>query len=102
MPGASWGPWGALIGVNGVSADPLQNPDAEFFVSWNVAPTPPTPGTKKCMPGASWGPWEALTGVNGVSADPLQNPDAEFFVSWNVAPTPPTPGTQQSCKPGAS
>ena len=81
MPGASWGPWKALTGVNGVSADPLQNPDAEFFVSWNVAPTPPTPGTKRCMPGASWGPWEALTEVNRVSADPLQNPDAEFFVS---------------------
>ena len=61
MPGASWGPWEALTGVNGVSADPLQNPDAEFFVSWNVAPTPPTPGTKRCKPGASWGPWGALT-----------------------------------------
>ena len=74
MPGASWGPWEALTGVNGVSADPLQNPDAEFFVSWNVAPTPPTPGTKRCKPGASWGPWEALTGVHGVPADPLRNP----------------------------
>ena len=48
--------WEALTGVNGVLADPLQNPDAEFFVSWNVAPTPPTPGTKRCKPGASWGP----------------------------------------------
>ena len=40
MPGASWGPWEALTGVNGVSAEALQNPDAEFFVSWNVVPIP--------------------------------------------------------------
>ena len=66
--------------INGVSAGPVQNPDTIFLVSWNVAPTPPTPGTKRCMPGTSLGPWGALTGVNSVSADPLQIPDAKFLL----------------------
>ena len=76
-------------GVNGVSADLLQNPDEEFFVSWNVAPTLPTPGTKKCKPSASWGPWGALAGVNGVSADSLQKSDAYFllFGMWHLSMT---------------
>ena len=31
---ASWRPWGALTGANGVSADSLGLPDEEFFISW--------------------------------------------------------------------
>ena len=80
MPCASWGPWGPPTGLYGVSADSLGLPDAEYLTDWDLAPTPPAPGTKRSRQCASWGPWGPLTGLYGVLADSLGLPDAEYLI----------------------
>ena len=41
LPCASWGPWGPPTGSYGVSAYSLRLLDAEYVISWDLAPPPP-------------------------------------------------------------
>ena len=68
-PCASWSPWEALTGPNGVSLDLLVPWDEWNFIGWDVLPTAQTLGTRGCLECASWSFWEALRGLNGVLLD---------------------------------
>ena len=69
-------------------------PRWRFFIGWDVPPTAPAPGTKRCRPCASWRPWGALTGANEISKDLFGLPDEEFFMSWYMPPPTLNTGTK--------
>ena len=64
---ANYGLLGSLAehlhtGANEMSKDLFGLPGEDFFIGWDVPPTTPAPGTKRCRLCAS--PWGALTVAN--------------------------------------
>ena len=80
MPYASWGPWGPPTGLYGVSANSFGLPDAEYLIDWDLAPTPPAPGTKRGRACASWTPWKPPTGSFWGISGFVDTPDAEYLI----------------------
>ena len=95
MPCSSWGPWGPLTGLYGVSADLLGLPDAEYFIGWDLAPTPPASGTQKCRQFASWTRPLAINyiqgNIKGISKFPGDSQMENFLLVGTWHPHPQRP-----------
>ena len=93
-PCASWRPWGALTGANGVSADSLGLPDDEFFIGWYMPAQPQHQGPEGVSHVPPGGLGEHLQGQMGYQQIRWDSQIKNFLLVGTCHPQPQHQGPE--------